>query len=413
MKAKNSVATTIAALLVTANAATTAFVLSSCKSAPFNPTSSSSLSGWKGGFKATSSSSLSGWKGGFKDTCQDFSYEVPRPDLSRIPITKNLDNIDKITRMQKIFWPQFSWLAVPGDESTRLYNLFANDISRLGYDDEGRIWSIICPQRGFELPLLGTLMLEVTVTGVRGWVDEDTRSACADIGVVGILWIEPDINPFAQLFGFLLETFDFPFSKLKAAKVHGHAVGKPYEEFWRMSNGTDPFFFHPESMQHWDEAYSVYHLQVEMGDQILTNIPIVDDFNELLIKAFNVGSGNILMKGQKVAWNVWPNEPEVVDTEEWKKHAEKWFHSITVKHTYPTGDYKDNPTYFDGTEFNPLENTNEIEAVLGDLKRFLTKHFKTIEKEAETSDEKEDLLRVAGFLKDHLSEKKRNHVIEE
>ena len=64
----------------------------------------------------------------------------------------------------------------------------------------------------------------------------------------------------------------------------------------RMNNGTDPSFFHPHSMQHWD-------------DPILTNIPIVDDFNELIIRAFNVGSGNILLKGQKVAWNVWADEP--------------------------------------------------------------------------------------------------------
>ena len=81
-----------------------------------------------------------------------------------------MESIDEITRMQQIFWPQFSWLAVPGDESTHLYNLFAKNISRMGYDDEGRIWSIICPQRGFEIPILDTLMLEVTVAGGRLWL---------------------------------------------------------------------------------------------------------------------------------------------------------------------------------------------------------------------------------------------------
>ncbi len=134
-----------------------------------------------------------------------------------------MDNIDKITCMQKIFWPEFSWLAVPGDESTWLYDTFAKDISRVGYDDyEGRIWSIICPQRGMDLPILGTLMLEVTVTGNRGLVDEDIYSACAEIGVVGNLWIEPDDNPLTEIFGGLLDKYKFPFSKENAAKVPGH-----------------------------------------------------------------------------------------------------------------------------------------------------------------------------------------------
>ena len=101
------------------------------------------------GVSSTSTSQLSEWKGGFRDTNPDYVYDgVQKPDLSDLPITGNLDNIDKITRMQKILWPQFSWQAIPGDESSRVYEMFAQDISRIGYDDEGRIWSIICPQRG-------------------------------------------------------------------------------------------------------------------------------------------------------------------------------------------------------------------------------------------------------------------------
>jgi len=369
----------------------------------------------------TTSSGLSAYEGGFKDTNPDFAYVNPKPDLSGLEITKNLDNIDKITRMQKIYWPQFSWLAVPGDESTRLYDLFAKDISRLGYDDSGRIWSLICPQRGKSVPILGTVMLEVTVTGVRGWVDEATRSCAADVGVEGVLWIEPDDNPFAELFGPLLNKYGFPFSKKTAAKAKGHAVGKPYEEFWPMRNGTDPLFFHPESMQHWDEAFSVYHLQVEIGDQIMTGSSIVDDFNTLLIDAFNLVTGNILKKGQKVAWNVWANEPEDVDTEEWQGHADRWFESITVNHTYPTTKYLDAPTYFDGTEFEPLADGDGIVYVLDELKGFVGKHGETIKKEAERlKEEKEEehkvlmnLLKLGSFLKHNVFEKRRSHVKEE
>lgn len=391
------------ALLIAANA--NAFVLPNAK-----PT-----------FTHATSSGLSAFEGGFKDTDPKFAYVNPQPDLSDLDITGNLHNIDKITRMQKIFWPQFSWQAVPGDESTRLYDLFAKDISRLGYDDSGRIWSLICPQRGMWIPILGTVMLEVTVTGVRGWVDEESRSCAADAGVEGVVWIEPANNPFAELFGPLLDSYGFPFSKANGAKKKGHAIGKPYEEFWPMRNGTDPLFFHPQSMQHWDEAFSVYHLQVEIGDQIMTGKAIVDDFNTLVINAFNLASGNILVTGQQVAWNVWANEPEDVDTEEWKAHAEKWFHSITVDHTYPTGKYSDKPSYFDGSEFKPLGDGDAIVSVMDELKEFVGKHAETIKNEAERLKDNEEekhklllnLLKLGSFLKHNVFEKSRRHVKEE
>jgi hypothetical protein len=372
-------------------------------------------------FTPTTSSGLSAYEGGFKDTNPDFAYVNPQPDLSSLEITGNLDNIDKITRMQKIFWPRFSWLAVPGDESSRLYILFAKDISRLGYDDSGRIWSLICPQRGMEVPVLGTVMLEVTVTGVRGWVDEASHSCAADVGTVGVLWIEPNDNPFAKMIKPLLNKYGFPFSKKNGAKTKGHAVGKPYEDYWPMRNGTDPLFFHPISTQHWDEAFSVYHLQVEIGKQVMTGTSIVDDFNTLLIKAFNLKSGNILKEGQKVAWNVWSSEPEDVDTDEWKAHAKKWFDSITVNHTYPTGKYDDMPTYFDGTPLKPLDDGDAIMSVLGELKEFVGKHGETIKGEVESlKEEKEeehkllvDLSKIGSFLKNNVFKKRRRHIKEE
>ena len=250
--------------------------------------------------KSSNVSPLAAYKGGFKDSNPDYSYSPEKPDLSDLPITGNLDNIDKITRMQKVLWPQFSWQSVPGDESSRLYEMFATDISRIGYDDEGRIWSIICPQRGFGNDIVGTFMLEVTVTGVRGWsvlflqnfrhfsiiiifihssrhsslffsslnnnyltrVDEETQSVCAEMGVEGVIWVEPTDNPFVGSFEHLLDSYNLPFSKKHAVKVNGHAVGKPYEEFWPMVNGTDPKFFHPTFAQHWDEAYSVSYSDI-------------------------------------------------------------------------------------------------------------------------------------------------------
>merc|ERR1712232_554372 len=104
--------------------------------------------------------------------------------------------------MQRIVFPEFSWQSKLGDESSRIHQRFAQDISRIGYDDDGRIWSIVCPQRFHPVGPLGTAILEVTVTGVRGWVDEDTRSACADMSVEGVVWLEPEMfpNPLVKAF---------------------------------------------------------------------------------------------------------------------------------------------------------------------------------------------------------------------
>ena len=69
--------------------------------------------------------------------------------------------------------------------------MFAHDISRLGYDDAGRVWSIICPQQGVCVPDITCLNVEVTVTGQRGWADETTREMAADMSVVGKIWFTP------------------------------------------------------------------------------------------------------------------------------------------------------------------------------------------------------------------------------
>ena len=355
---------------------------------------------------ATATTTLSavpeGWKGGFKDTHPDFCYQVVQPDLLDVPIMGNLENIDKITRMQRIFWPQFSWQSIPGDESSRIYEVFAKDISRIGYDDDGRIWSLICPQRGRFIPGLGTVFLEVTVTGVRGWVDEPTHSAYADIGVVGMLWIEADENPVVEFISNILDEKLFPFSKEHAVKVRAYEVGKPYEEFWPMTNGTDPAFYHPQFAQHWEEAFSVYNLQVEIGKQIMTGEKLVDDFNALIIELFNSVSGNIFAQGQKVAWNVWANEPELVNTEEWKEHAGKWYQSIKVDHKYPEGD-PGVPLYFDGRPFEP-------ELDLEDTLKLVKEYVEENEDELKKKIKKPEGLVAIKFITEFLFEKKERAI---
>ena len=71
-----------------------------------------------------------------------------RINLSSLPILGNMANIDKLQRQQKVCWPEFSWQTVPDQERSRCFQMFSPDISRVGYTDKGRVYSIICPQQG-------------------------------------------------------------------------------------------------------------------------------------------------------------------------------------------------------------------------------------------------------------------------
>ena len=314
---------------------------------------------------------LCGWVGGFAESNPDFSYPRLTPDLSDLPILDNMANIDKLTRQQAVPWPQFSWLAVPGNENSRVYQMFAPDISRLGYTDDGRVYSIICPQQGFGSALLGTLNVEVTVTGQRGWVKEPEHTVYADMGVKGRIWISPGSKqlPFVKKLQKKLNTKDFPFSKANSINVTTHNPGQPWNPIFALFNGTDPTFPHPEYALHWDEAYGVGYLNVEIGGIEKTGDEQVDKFNQVVLDVFNLGSGNILKKGSTLSWNVWFKEPEPVNRTEWALHAEKWRHSIDVDHTSPTGDGS-SQTYFDGRIFKPLRSALFQEMKL--LTSFLT-----------------------------------------
>ena len=356
---------------------------------------------------------LNPWKGGFKDSNPDFSPSAAKPDLSTIPMTKNLDNIDKITRMQKIKWPEFSWYSKIGDPSSRVYTTFAQDVSRIGYDDDGRIWSFVCPQRAMVLPLgIGCAFIEVTVTGVRGWVDEDNKSCYADVSVVGNLWLEgQDGNPLVEALRVLLKKLDpckeFPFRKDRAVQVYAHQVGKPDTEEWPMVTGMDPNIFQPLSKRHFGEAYSVYNLEVEMGKRIKNKkSPLANLFDALLLSIFNKASGGILDEGQRVSWNVWPLPPEGVDTDEWQAHADLWYTSMKVKHEYPDGKsiLDRDMTYADGTEF---KEGSDSESILAEVREFFAGARKIVGEKRAAELENNPMVR---FITRHFGVKTTDHI---
>lgn len=316
-----------------------------------------------------------GWIGGFEESISQFPY--PTPNLLSLPLLDNMSNIDKLQRQQAVKWPEFSWETRKGEaDPKRCFQMFAPDISRLGYNDQGRVFSIICPQQGTYSPSFGTLNVEVTVTGQRGWVNEATKEIAGDMSVVGKIWFSPSAHQKEKV-KLIWDLFKdnklpFPFEKSRAIRVSTHKPGNPQEPIFPLRKGETTNFDIPSFAKHTEEAWGVANLGVEIGPIIKVDNPMVDEFNELVMDIFNLGSGNMLQKSNVLTWDVWFTPPELVNIVEWRTHAERWRDSIDVDHKSPDGEGT-TARYFDGTPFNPIENIEEIE--LEKIESFLKKHL--------------------------------------
>ena len=301
---------------------------------------------------------------------------IPNRMFQINPLLRNLDNIPLLTRQQRVQWPQFSWLSVKDNEDSRVYQMFAPNISRLGYTDDGRIYSIICPQQGFGSELLGEMNIEVTVLDNRGWVNEPEKDVYAELEVEGVIWFSEPTGKRSKLLNLLervLRRKDFPFSKEHAIKVATNLPGHPNKPLFELIHGTNPNFPIPNFASHDVDAYGVAYINVEIGEIHKTGVEKIDAFNQLVTNIFNLGAGNIFRKKSVLSWNVWFEEPELVDQVEWKNHAEYWRESLMVNHTSPGGDDGSDQTYFDGTPFKPLKSAikqQELELIT----EFLEKH---------------------------------------
>lgn len=277
-----------------------------------------------------------GWIGGFADSNPKFAY--PTPDLSSLPMLDNMANIQRLTRQQRVYWPEFSWETIKGKPNSRCFQQFASNISSIGYDDAGRIWSIVCPQQGACIEGVFCLNLEVTVTGQRGWVNENNRELgiAADMTVEGKIWFSTSShqNWFVRKAWDIFEekSLPFPSSKANAIQVSTHKVGNPDQPNFPILAGESKLFNAPEFTRHPEKAWSAGNINVEIGKVVSRNHPTVDTFNESIVDLFNIVSGNMLQAGNILTWNLWLKHPEPVETERWRTHAERWRHSIDVEH---------------------------------------------------------------------------------
>jgi hypothetical protein len=317
-----------------------------------------------------------GWIGGFAQSDPAFAY--PDPNLSSLPLLGNMANIDRLQRQQAVKWPEFSWETVPGVPRSRCFQMFAPDISRLGYTDTGRVYSIICPQQGACSPALGCLNIEVSVTGTRGWADETSKLVAADLTVEGKIWFSPSAleGPLVALLWKLFANSGLPFpaDKAHAILVTLHNSTDTSKLVLPGRSGETTRFASPDFARHAAEAWAVANLEVEIGPIKETGNATVDEFNQLVMDAFNIASGNLLSPGNVLTWNVWFEEPALVDQKEWREHAEKWRESIDADHGSPDGPGTA-PRYFDGAPFLAAEAALEeiVDKVIAWLKQHLLK----------------------------------------
>ncbi|MFH6989962.1 hypothetical protein ACHRVW_19645 [Flavobacterium collinsii] len=316
-----------------------------------------------------------GWVGGFPPAGSPMLY--PTRDLSSLPMLGNMDNINFLQRQLGVKWPEFSWETQKGSVNPkRCYQQFAPYISRAGYTDEGRVYSVICPQQGVWLKDEICINVEVTVTGQRGWVNEVTKEVAIDMTVEGKIWLTPNEqqgDKIKEIWPLLEYSFPkFPLNKENAIRVTTHEQNNPDQPIFKVIHGLNPEFENPPFALHNDKAFATAYLAVEIGDIKLTKDKVVDGFNQLIMKAFNLGSGNMLQPGNTLSWNLWFTEPALVNREEWKNHANFWRDSIDVHHRSPTGNGTD-ARYFDGTTFNP--ETNAVDEIIKDIIDYVIKHL--------------------------------------
>lgn len=347
---------------------------------------------------------VKGWVGGFDASNALFNY--PNPNLSSLHMLDNMANIGKLQRQQAVLWPEFSWETRMGQpDPKRCFQLFAPDISRIGYTNEGRIFSIICPQQGAYSPLFGALNVEVTVTGQRGWVNEDDNLMAADMSVVGKIWFSPCAQNKSRvkhlLNHFTQHKLPFPTSKANAIVVTTHNPGAPKESHFPLRSGQSNTFDIPSFAQHDKEAWGVAHLHVQIGSVHKIGHPAVDEFNQLFIDIFNMAAGNMLQKNNILSWNIWLTAPELVDQGEWTDHAEKWRDAIDAGHGSPNGPGTA-ATYFDGSPFEPWGGQLDPEETLAVKKLkswLLSKEPPLLKKRMRTADA--ERVMIKNFIKKH------------
>ncbi|NES73860.1 MAG: hypothetical protein F6K24_56110 [Okeania sp. SIO2D1] len=130
--------------------------------------------------------------------------------------------------------------------------------------------------------------------------------------------------------------------------------------------GQSKTFEVPDFAKH-PRAWAVGNIEVQIGRIIPRNHPTVDTFNQKVLDIFNIATGNMLLQGNVLTWNLWFTAPELVNTLQWRTHAERWRKAIDADH----GPSSSKPRYANGSVFTPqhdfLKEADDIIEIIESL----------------------------------------------
>jgi len=258
-----------------------------------------------------------------------YESEFNTPEYNSIPLRTNHDRDREGTRMMRGWWPEFNWLEYPNtNDKSKIYMRADQDITRLLYNNRGEILSVICPQFGFCVPGLGCVRIEVTVTHVKGWINEKSKKCRGHIRFMGQVWID-DYSNESDLIKYITKNYkgNLPFSKKNSIKISGFNNKELTDPLIELQDMNDIIpNLHPE-------AYIVIGFKnLYIGPIINTKDKYIDN---LIMDIANISSNNMLVKNNIMSWQVYGTPPELVNMDEYLKHVKELKHSIELPKNNP------------------------------------------------------------------------------
>ena len=254
----------------------------------------------------------------------DISYTGGLIDdrLENMKLYGNHERDEQGTRMARGWWPEFRWNITDSNVDysyDMVYQRFDQDITRLLYNDKGEILSLICPQIGNCVDYLGCLKSEVTITHIKGWINEKEKKAHGYLKGVLAVWIDKyDIDAPPQLIQLIKKYYPkdiLPFSKKNAIIIP-----------WYNTDGGELTEFHeniPDPYLHKDAWMSI-SIAAYVGEVKKTGNNNIDMINNIIVNIINLGTGNRGSKGNLLRWDFYLTKPELVNKQEYMDHVEKF-----------------------------------------------------------------------------------------
>ena len=278
-----------------------------------------------------------------------FKNSLPGPNgnkiIDDIPWLTNNVNDEHITRQMYARWPEFSWMrnGVPeGQGGRRIFQQLPQDVSRIGYSDNGKAFHVICPVFG-SASLLGNANIEFTVTKTRGYVDEgelhpdgavagnDRIWTEFDIGVTVKIWFSNPSGLLGKLFAAMdgISGWQTPTSKPHAIEIPLYDA-ETNRDYLRIRHGQNPAFNNPPSRQHPEAAGVCYLYGYSKGptDKYQNKKALV--LSQFLVDQINDESNGMFTKNNHLTWNLWAGCPHAVDPEEYSNHTQHWREAINT-----------------------------------------------------------------------------------